>query len=232
MAPRKKKIPTVKRGAGGRIESLRTPIAPLADTPVVAKPDLKYAVPPRPKSTRKKTRTGKKLDKVTGKVLQPSVKRDESGKIVALSPEERRAAVTTVLPTFQQKPERQPSGLIGMGARPDLKGAKGGSYPKIKAAVQIATALLGHMRDTYGTPEFHSHHELFNQVHAEIGRMSPELHQSLGQAKHFVSNPGPNLDSDLALVHKAINARLGIIAQAHDENLRRAEAGRTKKAGQ
>lgn len=225
---RRKKIATVKQGEGGRIESLRRPIAPAGG---VSPEKPKPVVTPAP-TTRTKTRTGKKIDKATGKVAVASVKQGEGGKIVALTEEEKTAARTTVLPTVEAKPEAKPQGLMGMGARPVTKGAASGNYPQIKAAVEAARNHLVTMQQApKGSQEHHDAHEAFNAIHANILKMSPELHTSLGQAKHFVTNPGKGSDKMLALTHQAINTRLGIIRTAHEENLRRSAEGRLKKAG-
>ena len=52
MAKRKPAKPTVKRGAGGKIESLRRPIAPVAGEQETAKPAV-TAAPTKRKKTRK-----------------------------------------------------------------------------------------------------------------------------------------------------------------------------------
>ena len=78
MAKRKPAKPTVKRGAGGKIESLRRPIAPVAGEQ--EKP--KSEITPTP-TKRKKTRSGKVLDRATGRIAIPSVKQGAGGKIEA-----------------------------------------------------------------------------------------------------------------------------------------------------
>ena len=179
----------------------------------------------------KKTRTGKKLT-AEGKVAVPSVTRGENGKIRATTAEEKKAARTTTLPIAGPKPEPKPEGLMGMGEKPISKGASSGSYPHIKAAVDAARTHLSAMaQHPIGSPEHHAAHEAFNAIHANIGKMSPELHTTLGQAKHFVTNPGKGSDELLAMTHKAINTRLNIIKAAHTENIRRADEGRNRKAG-
>lgn len=226
------KKPTVRRGAGGRIESVRTPIAPVGDAPVTPKRDARTIS--RPIKKRRKTRSGKKLDKVTGQVLTPTVRRGESGKIEAI-PKEERANITP-LPaqeavTQQPRPIQRPA-IVRGGVRPEVKGGAV-SYPRIHAAVTAAMGHLSNMRlSQRGSDEFTNHEKLFDAIHANIKPMSPELHLSLGQAKHHITTAGPKAEENLALVHKAINARLGIIKQAHEENIRRAEEGRARKAGQ
>ena len=220
MAKRKKPTPTVKRGAGGKIESLRKPIAPLAGDEVKPKPDQRYAAPVRTK-VRKQTRTGKPIDKATGKIAE------------GVSP-------VTVLPTADRDKVE--------GAEPIRGRAKGGTrvvkgdapvvpvkgfavaYPKVHAAVQAARTHLGVMELNHpSSPEHHAAHEAFNAIHANIGKMSPELHTLLGQAKHFVTHPGKGTKELLGMTHKAIDNRLALGRMAANANLTRSAEGREGK---
>jgi hypothetical protein len=223
--PRKKKAPVpsvVRNSKTGRAEKPTPPTG----VPNFVKPKEK----PQLKSSLKKTRTGKKIS--GGKVAVPAVKIDpETKRLRATTEAEKTEARTTVLPDAPIPQEPRPQGVMGMGATPIRKGAAV-SYPVIKAAVDAArTHLTAMQNNPPGSPEHHAAHEAFNAIHANIGRMSPELHVTLGQAKHFVTNPGKGSDEMLAMTHKAINTRLGIIRTAHEDNLRRSAEGRTKKAG-
>lgn len=229
--PRKKPQPTVKRGASGRIESVRTPIAPLAGEPVVAKPDARYAVPK--KTPRKgKTRSGKKLDKVTGKVLQPTVKRDESGKAVALSTEEKRAAVTTTLPvagreTMQPTPAPQPIQTPGTLRRGGQRGQKGfaGSYPEAHKGAMAALHHLNLAHFALGAGmNAEEHLQNFDAIHANI--KDQRLHQGLAIARHLVSTSGGKNSPELTTAHNLIKGRLEEGRMLHEENIQRAMAGR------
>ena len=175
---------------------------------------------------RKTTRTGKKLT-AEGKVAVPTVTRDESGKLRGTTASEKKAARTTVLPTVAPKPEKKPEGRMSLGANPIKKGFAV-AYPVVEKAVNAATHHLGNMRATHGTDEFHAHHEAFNAIHANIGQMSPELHLTLGQAKHEIMHPSDKTDGNLALIHKAIDARLAIGRAVHTDNLKRAAEGDKK----
>ena len=62
--PRRKKLPpTVRRGEGGKMESVRTPIAPTQDS-APSRIETRKTIS-RPVKKRKVTRTGKALDKIT-----------------------------------------------------------------------------------------------------------------------------------------------------------------------
>jgi hypothetical protein len=229
--PRKKKAPVpavVRNPKTGRAEKPATQApGPTTGLPAFVKPKEK----PQLKSSLKKTRTGKKIS--GGKVAVPAVKIDpETKRLRATTEAEKTEARTTVLPDAPIPQEARPQGVMGMGAAPIRKGASSGSYPHIKAAVDAARTHLSAMaQNPIGSSEHHAAHEAFNAIHANIGKMSPELHTTLGQAKHFVTNPGKGSNELLAMTHKAINTRLNIIKAAHEENIRRADEGRNKKAG-
>ena len=188
---------------------------------------------------RKKTKTGKKLT-AEGKVAVPAVTRGDNGKLRATTEEEKKKARTTVLkpavPKEDIKPvagSRKTASVITSRITPvATKGAASGNYPLVKSAVDAArTHLTAMSQHPAGSPEHHAAHEAFNAIHSNIGKLSPELHTTLGQAKHFVTNPGKGSDELLAMTHKAINTRLNIIKTAHEDNIRRADEGRKKKAG-
>jgi hypothetical protein len=175
---------------------------------------------------RKQTRTGKKLT-AEGKVAVPTVTRDTSGKLRGTTEGEKKAARTTVLPVSGPKVEKKPEGRMSLGAKPIKKGFAV-AFPVVEKAVNAATYHLGNMRGTHGTDEFHAHHEAFNAIHANIGQMSPELHTTLGQAKHEIMHPTDKTDGNLALIHKALSARLAIGRTVHTDNLKRATEGKPK----
>lgn len=218
--------PTVKRGEDGKIVSLKQKPGPTSGLPeFVGKTKDPKAVASRPVKPRKKTRTDKVIDSKTGKVFVPKVARGENGKIRATTPEEQVAAKTTVLPAVEPKAEPKKDAPMAIrGARSVSKGFAV-AYPVVEKAVHAAMTHIGNMRATHGTDEFHQHHEAFNLIHANIGKMSPELHTSLGQARHEVMNPSDKTDGNLALIHKAVSARLAIGRAAHNERQARSGAG-------
>ena len=233
---RKKGVPTVRRGAGGKIESVRTPIAPTGDTPVVTKPDSRFAAP-APKPRKGRTRSGKKLDKVTGKVLKPTVKRGEGGKIEALSEEEKKAAVTTTLPAagpdvMQPKaaePVMVPRGVMqkgGLGRK-----AKGGkvAFPEIQKAVSAAIFHLNNAHQAIKSGlDPAEHFQTFDAIHSNIAGMDTQLHQSLAVAKHEIGISGGKTSPFLKQAHINLTSRLGVLKDIHEANKQRAMAGREK----
>lgn len=230
---RSRKQPTVRRGPGGRIESIRTPIAPLGDAEVQPKPDARFAAPGA-KPRKGRTRSGKKIDKITGKVVQPTVKRDESGKAVGLSEEERKAAVTTVLPiadrnVMDPKPAAQPIQPAGTLKRGGMRGQRGfaGSYVEAQKATHAAIYHLNNAHFALGAGLPHEEHlQNFDAIHANI--KDKPLHMALGAARHLVSISGGKNSPELTTAHNVIKGRLEEGRIAHEENVQRAMAGREK----
>ena len=220
VAPPKKRkrttSPTVTRDKSGKIVSKKTPIAPVGGvSPEKPKPAL-------PVSTRKKTRTGKKLDKISGKVLRPSVRTGAGGKIEALSEEEKKAQVTTNLPTAGRDVMaptadthiRDISGIQSQGGEANVRGGSG-NYDMLHKATHAA---LGHLNNAHfsiqaGMDPTH-HFEAFDAIHANIKGMDKQLHQSLGAARHLVSVSGGKTTPLLRQTHAVINGRFKI-GRAH-----------------
>jgi hypothetical protein len=225
----RKGIGVVRRGEGGKIESTRTPIAPLSDTPVKSKPDSRFIAPvPTPRTNQ--TRSGKKINKETGKVAIPSVKRGASGKAIPISEEEKKASATTVLPTAgrnvmqpKQTPELiQPVGILKRGGQRKLRGF-GVKHAVVKSGVDAALTHLGNMKSTLGTKDFHEHHENFNAIHANVSQMDSGLGLLLGQAKHQTITNSPKSDKVLGQIHGLIKSRLAEGKQVELERLNRSQ---------
>jgi hypothetical protein len=190
-----------------------------------------------PKKPRKQTRSGKKLDKTTGKILRPSVKRDASGKAVGLTPEEKRAQVVTNLPeagreVMQPKENAQTSfapGTLRKGGMRGSKGAQGGSYPVIQKAVHAALHHLNqaHFAKGAGLPS-DSHLETFDAIHTNIKSMDKQLHQSLGTARYLIDKGNGENTHDLTQTQINITRRLNELREHHEGNIQRAMAGREK----
>lgn len=233
------KNPTVKRGAGGKIESIRRPIAPVGDETSAPKKDTRYAAPGAKPRKAKTTRSGKRIDKATGKIAVPLVKRGEGGRAVGTTPEERAAAVRTDLPSagpevMQPKPEVQtilPKGVLQRGGQRKLRGF---SHPHstVKAAVDAAVHHLGRMTETRGTPEFDDHEKAFDAIHGNIQNMDKHgLGITVGQLKHQTLTGGAKAPHILRLLHTRIQDRLEEGRMAEAENKQRAQEGRARKAG-
>lgn len=183
---------------------------------------------PKPRS---KTKSGKPLLK-SGKVAVPTVKRGPDGKLVGTSKEERDAARRTALPDATREKmgvpepttrgEQRVSAVKGVGTA--AKGAAG-SYPVIKGLVEQARMHLNNMEKTRNTPEFHDHHESFNQVHATLAIGAPDIHTSLRVAKGLVLTPNDDSPKHLVLAHKAIDERLSIYKNSSESNIENSQAG-------
>ena len=178
---------------------------------------------------RKKTRTGKKLT-ASGKVAVPSVKRGPEGKFVATTPEERKAAVTTVLPTagrevMAPKVKPEPMQVLGTLKRGGERKQRGFSvkHAVIKAGVDAAMFHLNNMKSTMGTKEFHEHHENFNAIHANVSQMNSGLGLLLGQAKHHTLINDPKSEKVLGQIHGLIKSRLAEGKQVEIERLNRSK---------
>jgi hypothetical protein len=182
----------------------------------------------KPRKSRAKTRTGKNIDPKTGQVFKPKVTRGEDGKIRSTTAEEQEASRVTVLPTAGPKATTRGNARQGMGERPVTKGFAV-AYPVVEAAVHAALHHLTGMHTSQpNSPEYHEHHEAFNLIHANILKMSPELHTSLGQAKHEITHPSAKTAEALAMTHSAITSRLAIGKAAYNDNLKRSGKGENK----
>jgi hypothetical protein len=230
MATKKTARPTVKRGADGKMVSLKPAPGPISGLPeFVGKNKPANAVPVRPTRKRKATRSGKKLT-AEGTVAVPTVTR-EGGKLRGTTAEERKAAVTTELPATPVEPAAPRSSgsarvYKGAGAAPIKTGAAQGKHSQIKALTDHAVTLLGRMQETHGTEAYHDHHAEFNMVHATIGQMSPHIHGILGLAKGFVHNPSEKSAKGLIETQKALHARLSIIKAVETDRQTRRDANR------
>lgn len=176
---------------------------------------------------RKTTRTGKKLND-KGKVAVPTVTRDENGKLRGTTEEEKKTARTTVLPTAGPKQTKKPDGRMAMGATPIKKGFAV-AYPIVEKATKAALGHLSTMHTSEPhTPEHQQASAAFHLIHANIGQMSPDLHLTLKQAHHEITNPSEKTPGNLALIHKAITDRLAIGRAAHEDRMKRSAEGETK----
>lgn len=220
-----KRLPTVRRGASGKAEK----IAPVD----ITKPRKKPTVTPKP-TKRKQTRTGKKIDKATGRIAIPLVRRGEGGRAVATTTSEREATVRTELPTAGRKTmqptpaavTQQPVGTLRRGGQRQLRGFAT-SHKKVKAAVDALMTHLDNMVKTKGTPEFEQHQKLFDAIHENVSKMDRHgLGISLGQLKHQTLNGGSK--PVLGRLHTLIQDRLEEGRMADEANRLRAQQGRNQ----
>ena len=194
------------------------------------------------KKPRKKTRSGKKLDKVTGKIPVPSVKRGEKGRAVGMTAEEKKAAVTTNLPaagreTMQPKETAvpiAPRGTLRRGGLKATKTIKGGQvgFPITQKATYAALHHLNKAHFALGAGLEHQHHlDAFDAIHNNIKGMDEQLHTSLKTARHLIGISGGRNTPELTQTQININRRLNELREVHEDNVRRAAAGREKKNG-
>lgn len=187
-----------------------------------------------PKKPRKQTRSGKKLDKATGKIAVPLVKRGEKGRAVGMTAEEKKAAVTTVLPAagkevMQPTPAASPVHVPGTLKRGGQRGQQGfaGNYQETHKAVSAALFHLNNAHFALGAglnPD--SHFETFDAIHQNI--KDKRLHMALGAARHLVSVSGGKNSPELTTAHNLIKGRLEEGRIQHEDNVKRAMAGREK----
>lgn len=238
MARKKKAQPSVGRGEDGKIVSLKPKPGPTSGLPsFVGQKPATEAAEVKPKRVRKTTRSGKKL--VDGKVKTPKVGEIASkgdGLVTRTTPENiaelTRVAQTTALPKADraamggEEPTMRPVGGTSLvrGGITAPKGLAAGSYEHIVGKVTEARGHLAKMTLTRGKAEFHTHHEAFNVVHAEIGQVAPDLHKTLSVAHHLTMDPGSPMEHHDA-VDKAINDRLSIYKSASSSNVKKAKAG-------
>jgi hypothetical protein len=213
--PKAKPKPTVGRGAGGRIVSLKK----TAEKPV---------------SKRKQTRTGKKIDRATGKIAVPLVKRGEGGRAVGTTAEERQAAVTTNLPVAgpgvmggaaTPRASMRTAPVTARGQSADYKGFARNPV-QVGALLREAMGHLEKMKATHGTPEFHEHHNNFNAIHSTLSGVDTRVHTLLGLAAHAVRNPShPDSAKHFDLVTKALRGKLSVGSRKAASNIEGAREG-------
>lgn len=179
-----------------------------------------------------RTRSGKKLDKNTGKIPVPTLKKNEEGKVVATTPEERKEAVTTVLPTAGPEVSEKKDVLPGGGASVDsqpFNTSGGNNHELARGLSQQAFSHLDRMHATHGTEEFHSHHAIFNEVHASLSAVDHSLGVILGVARHSVVNKTSETPKHLAYAKQAASERIALGNRAIADNVSRSRAGYAKR---
>lgn len=188
-----------------------------------------------PKKPRSKTRSGKKLDKATGKIAVPLVKRGEKGRAVGMTAEDKQAAVTTVLPAAGREVMQPKEPKVVVSPRGTLKRgglgrqAKGAqvSFPVVQKALNAALHHLNQAHFAYGAGlPADEHLQTFDAIHANIKNMDKSLHTSLMTARHLISTSGGKTTPELTQTQININRRLDELRDVHTENVRRAQAGR------
>jgi hypothetical protein len=178
-------------------------------------------LPSQPQKKRSRTRSGKKIDRKTGKVVVPKVGRlvgTGEGTVKKVTQEDVREAQTTVLPAAPVvRPEAAPKTRIVRDATARPTGA-GVQVGLLKGLVKQAHTHLDRMGATHGQPEYMVHQTNFHEVHATIAAGDHQLGSILGAHHHLVHTQGD--PQQIALAKSAAHDRLagaGEIAQIRSD---------------
>jgi len=152
--------------------------------------------PARQTKVGKTTKSGKKIDPTTGKVRVPrqGEAANIDGQVVRVTPENQaeaaKAARTTVLPTVMPEPEKvRPVLSASTHVMQGFATSNPEDHSRLVNQTGQAWTHLGRMQKTFGTSEFHTHHQNFNEVHAHISGYDKSLGGILKIAHNAVMNP-------------------------------------------
>lgn len=178
-------------------------------------------LPSQPQKKRSRTRSGKKIDRKTGKVVTPKAGRlvgTGEGTVRKVTQADVKEAQTTVLPDAPVvRPEAAPKTRIIRDATAKRTGA-GVQVGLLKGLVKQAHTHLDRMDATRGTPEYMVHQTSFHEVHATIAAGDHQLGSILGIHHHLVHTQGD--PQTIAAAKSAAHERLagaGEIAQIRSD---------------
>ena len=178
-------------------------------------------LPSQPQKKRSRTRSGKKIDRKTGKVVTPKAGRlvgTGEGTVRKVTQADVKEAQTTVLPDVPVvRPEAAPKTRIIRDATAKRTGA-GVQVGLLKGLVKQAHTHLDRMDATRGTPEYMVHQTSFHEVHATIAAGDHQLGSILGIHHHLVHTQGD--PQTIAAAKSAAHERLagaGEIAQIRSD---------------
>jgi hypothetical protein len=178
-------------------------------------------LPSQPQKKRSRTRSGKKIDKKTGKVVVPKVGRlvgTGEGTVKKVTQADVTEAQTTALPAAPVvRPEAAPKTRIVQNATGKATGAAV-SVGLLKGLVKQAHTHLDRMSATHGQPEYMVHQTNFHEVHATIAAGDHQLGSILGIHHHLVHTQGD--PQTIASAKSAAHDRLagaGQIAQIRSD---------------
>jgi hypothetical protein len=190
-----KRVGSVKRGAGGRIESARRDIT----------------VPKKVKPTVRRGKGGR-AEKITP--VAPNV--PTAGPEVMGGQVQPRAAMRTTPVTGRTQLREKNKGFAQKPAQ-------------VGELLRQAMVHLDRMKKTQGTPEFHEHHNNFNEVHATLQKADPSVHTLLGIAAFTVRNPGhPDSEKHFKAAMSTIRRKISGGLSVREENIDRAKAGQAR----
>lgn len=178
-------------------------------------------LPSRPQKKRSRTRTDKKLDRKTGKLVVPKV-----GRLVKTGEGTvRQVTQDDVNAIVREKLEDAP--VVRPAAAPKTRIIRDATAKATGAAVQVgllkglvkqAHTHLDRMGATHGQPEYMVHQTNFHEVHATISAGDHQLGTILGIHHHLVHNQGD--PQQIAAAKSAAHDRLagaGEIAQIRSD---------------
>jgi hypothetical protein len=179
-------------------------------------------LPSKPQKKRSRTRSGKKIDRKTGKVVVPKAGRlvgKGDGTVTKVTQADVTEARTTALPDAPVvRPDAAPKTRIIRDATARPTGTAV-SVGLLRGLVKQAHTHLDRMGATHGQPEYMVHQTNFHEVHATIAAGDHQLGSILGIHHHLVHTQGD--PQTIASAKSAAHDRLagaGEIAQIRSDS--------------
>ena len=238
----KRQKPKVKTTENLKDAEVRTPTNAELGRGVAA-----VSTAPKPKRNRKPrstTKTGKKLDPKTGRIVapRPGQVRKLNGKVVRVDSsnieEVTQASRTTVLPTagrdvvegaspLTPRPKGNAS-IIRNAPRPAAGPA--GNAKEIGEMISQARQHLANMTLSRARPdEYNAHHDSFNLVHAQLQKLAPAAHTILGIMRHVTHNVTPESAGHFEAADKALGDTLASYKAVSSGNVESSRFGRQER---
>jgi len=150
-------------------------------------------LPSQPQKKRSRTRSGKKIDRKTGKVVTPKAGRlvgTGEGTVRKVTQADVTEARTTALPDAPVvRPVAAPKTRLIQNATGKMTGAAV-QVGLLRGLVKQAHTHLDRMGATHGQPEYMVHQTNFHEVHATIAAGDHQLGSILGIHHHLVHTQG------------------------------------------
>jgi hypothetical protein len=238
----KRQKPKVKTTEALKAAEVRTPTNAelgrgVAEVSTVEKPKRQR----KPRST---TKTGKKLDPKTGRIVapRPGQVRKLNGQVVRVDSsnieEVTQASRTTVLPEagrdvvegaspLTPKPIQR-VGVVRGTPRPATGPA--GNASQIGEMISQARQHLANMTLSRARPdEYNAHHDSFNLVHAQLQKVAPAAHTILGIMRHVTHNVTPESAGHFEAADKALGDTLKAYKAVSSGNVQSSRFGRQER---
>lgn len=237
----KREKPKVKTTENLKAAELRTPT-----NAELGRGVAEVSTAPKPKRNRKPrstTKTGKKLDPKTGRIVapRPGQVRKLNGQVVRVDSsnieEVTQASRTTVLPTAGRDVVEGASPLtpkpiqrVGVvRGTPQPAAGPAGGIKSITDLIGEARGHLARMTLSRNTPTFHEHHENFNLAHAQLASQAPAAHTILGIMKHVTVNVTPESAGHFEAADKALGDTLSAYKAVSSGNVKSSRFGRQER---